>query len=186
MHRPIRFVSTAATVFVVWAALGMTRAQEPPAEAPGGNFLALSVVERYWRWRWSGDDSIRELSACPFSLNGQAVLDEAALQAKLPELQKGAAELRKKVSSIDLLRVDFVEFQPDSFEVNLEPHKAALGSRHERVLTHARQLLAPGDLCVVMRVRLHRRGKDNVEEATVWLLLSRTPDGYKVRGFQVS
>lgn len=186
MRGSIRFEWVAASLVVV-AALGLARAQEPASDAPAGTFQALSVVERYWRWRWSGDASIREISACPFSLDGKTVLDEAGLQAKLAELQRGAEGLRKKVSAIDLLRVDFVEYEADSFPTRLEPHKADLGRiNHERVLAHARQLLVNGDLCLVMSVRLHRRGKDNVEEAAVWLLLSRTADGYKVRGFQVS
>lgn len=186
MRRSIRFERWAAAGLAVVAVLGLARAQEPASDAPAGTFQALSVVERYWGWRWSGDASIREISACPFSLDGKTVLDEAGLQAKLAELQRGAEGLRKKVSAIDLLRVDFVEYEADSFPTRLEPHKAVLGVDHERVLAHARQLLVNGDLCLVMSVRLHRRGKDNVEESAMWLLLSRTADGYKVRGFQVS
>ena len=186
MRGSIRCARGAAASLAVVAVLGLARAQEPASDPPAGNFQALSLVERYWRWRWSGDASILELSACPFSLNGKEVLDEAGLQAKLAELQRGAEGLRKKISAIDLLRVDFVEYEADSFPARLEPHKAALGIHHERLLAHARQLLRDGDLCLVMRVRLHRRGKDNVEDGDMWLLLSRTPDGYKLRGFQVS
>jgi len=170
---------------LIATALGQDDA--PPPDGPG-NYRVLATIAAYLDWRMDMTAPLaEELAAFPLSFDGREVLDREALEAKLAgDLRKKVEYWERNIRGIDVLEVHVVSYDPTTFEATLEPYAKQLSVDRSRVLEHAKQLLNEGDLCVLLNTTLLRKQSARVETGWLWVLLTRTESGYKLKGFQLS